>query len=76
MEMASDGAMADNVQQLNGIMSRQSIDRKRGPANGRILKSLVYGGQLMPDKQIKIERIRRALADFARRQKEDGILAK
>ena len=44
MEMMPDGAMGDNIQELNCIMSRQPIDRKLLPVEGRILKLLVYGG--------------------------------
>ena len=43
MKMAPDGAATDNIQELKGITSRQPIDRKDGPADGRISKLLVYG---------------------------------
>ena len=40
MEMLPDGATTHNIQQLNGIMGRKPIDRKRGPIDARILKLL------------------------------------
>ena len=61
MEMVSEGAAADNIQELKGIMSMRPIDRKKGPFDDRTWKLLVYGDQLMPDTQIKIEEIRQSL---------------
>ena len=56
MELVSVGAMAGNIQELNGIMSRKPIERKRGPIGDRIAKLLVYGDQLMPETQIKLRK--------------------
>ena len=56
MEMAPDGAAADNIQELKGIASRQPIGHKRGPVDDRILKLLVYGDQLTPGAHIKLGR--------------------
>ena len=50
MEMAPVGAATDDIQELKGVMRRQPVDHKRGPFAKRILKLLVYGGQLIPVK--------------------------
>ena len=70
MEMAPDGAITAKIQGLKDLMIRQPIDRKRGSIDGRILKLLRYGDQLMPEKHSKIEAIWQELKDFVRRQKE------
>ena len=42
------------IQQLGDIISRQPIDRKRGPIEDKISKLLVYGDKQMPGAQIRI----------------------
>ena len=54
MEMVSGGATAAKIQELKDLTTRQPIERKRGPTDDKILKLLVYGGQQMPETQIKI----------------------
>ena len=58
MEMVTDGAMAGGDQGLEDLMSRKPIDHKREPAEGRILKLLVYGDRQMRESQIKIGAVR------------------
>ena len=41
-EMASEGAATDNIQELNGLTSRRTIERKFGPIGWRILKLVIY----------------------------------
>ena len=59
-----------NIQQLQGLISRQPIGRKRGPIGGKISKLLVCGDQQMPETQMGIEEIRKALSELPHRQKE------
>ena len=61
----SDVATAVDIQELQGIMSRKRIGRKRGPLGDRISKLLVYGGQIMPETKIKIGGgVMQSLKDF------------
>ena len=70
MEMAPDGVATHKMKELQDLMSRQPIDRKRGPVEDKISKLLVCGGQQMHGAQIKIAEIRRSLKDFVRQQEE------
>ena len=76
MDKVSDGTMAGRIQELKGIMRMQSIDRKRGSADDRILQLFFYGGQLMHGAKIKIGEIGHSIKDFVRQQKERGGFAK
>ena len=69
MVLASDGATAEKIQELKGLMSRQPIDHKRAPVEEVILKLLVYGDQQMPATQVGIGKTRPSLKDFVKRQK-------
>ena len=71
MDKVSDGTMAGRIQELKGIMRMQSIDRKRGSADDRILQLFFYGGQLMHGAKIKIGEIRQPLKYFVRKKQED-----
>ena len=75
MEAASDGDTAGKIQDLNDLMRRKPIDRKRGPIAGGILKLLVDGNRQTHGAQIKIEEIRQSLKDFARQRTEEKIFA-
>ena len=70
MEMVSDGVTTGDIPELNGMMSRKPIGRKRGPIDDRISKLLVRGDQLMPETQLKIGKIGPSLKDFVGRRKK------
>ena len=57
MEAVSEVAAAEKIQELKDLTRRQPVDRKRGRSRGGS-KLLAYGGQQMPETQIKIEEIR------------------
>ena len=59
-----DKATAQKIQELEGLIRRQPIGHKRGPFEdeiSKILTLLVYGDQQIPETQVRIENIRRAL---------------
>ena len=70
MEVVSGGVATATMQELHNLMTRPTIDRKRGPIEGKISKLLAYGDPQMPGAQIKIGEIGQSIKDFVRRQKE------
>ena len=76
MEMAPEGIIAANIQQLKDLIRRQPIDHKRGPTEDKILKLLAYGDHQMPATKIKIGDIRQSLNDFAGKGKEGKIFSR
>ena len=62
-----------NISYLHDLMRRRLIGRKSGPlggGGGRISKFLMYGENQMPETQVQIAKIREAIGEFVRRQKE------
>ena len=55
MGVVSDGDTSENIQDLNDLMIRETIDRKRGPIEGEIFEIVSLRGQQMHDAQIKFE---------------------
>ena len=60
LEMVSEGAMAGNIQELHGLMSRKTVCRKSGSTGGRIWKQLIRGDKQIPETQVRSARIREA----------------
>ena len=63
-------AKKKKVHQLGDLINRQPNGRKRGPIEDKISTMLVYGDKQMPVAQIRIEKIRKALWEFAHQLKE------
>ena len=70
MDKGLDGADTQKIQELEGLITRRPVDRKRGPIGGEILKLLVFGDQQCPIDQVRIGGKREDLLDFVMGKKE------
>ena len=69
-ELVPSGAMAPNIREFQGLTNRHPIGRKCDSMSARVLKQLIRRVGQMPETRVKLDRIREALKDFIRRQKE------